>query len=169
MVIHQFNRLIKNKWVWGAFAVAISVFFAFDFLFTGRGEETSSGSAGKLGDEDVKGQTFQRLASEARGFGRGRDNSTPAHEINRRTWQTLAALAVAKKSSMEASDDDVRAAIRRDRSFFGEDGAFNMGMYEMLLRENGRGGQKSDLISGLYRFKRGAQRNFRLSETDVSA
>ena len=137
MVIHQFNRLIKNKWVWGAFAVAISVFFAFDFLFTGRGEETSSGSAGKLGDEDVKGQTFQRLASEARGFGRGRDNSTPAHEINRRTWQTLAALAVAKKSSMEASDDDVRAAIRRDRSFFGEDGAFNMGMYEMLLRENG--------------------------------
>ena len=32
MVIHQFNKLIRNKWVWGAFAIAISAFFAFDFL-----------------------------------------------------------------------------------------------------------------------------------------
>ena len=32
MVILQFNRLIRNKWIWGVFAVAISAFFAFDFL-----------------------------------------------------------------------------------------------------------------------------------------
>ena len=55
MVIHHFNRLIKNKWVWGAFAVAISVFFAFDFLFRGDsdGGRSSSGAAGKLGGKDV--------------------------------------------------------------------------------------------------------------------
>ena len=35
MVIHQFNRIIRNKWIWGAFAIAISAFFAFDFLLTG--------------------------------------------------------------------------------------------------------------------------------------
>ena len=35
MVIHQFNRIIRNKWIWGVFAIAISAFFAFDFLLTG--------------------------------------------------------------------------------------------------------------------------------------
>ena len=32
MVIQKFNKLIRNKWIWGVFAVAISAFFAFDFL-----------------------------------------------------------------------------------------------------------------------------------------
>ena len=32
MVIQKFNKIIRNKWIWGAFAVAISAFFAFDFL-----------------------------------------------------------------------------------------------------------------------------------------
>ena len=32
MVIHQFNKLIRNKWLWGAFAVIVGGAFAFDFL-----------------------------------------------------------------------------------------------------------------------------------------
>ena len=139
MVIHHFNRLIKNKWVWGVFAIAISVFFAFDFLFRGDGESgrPSSNSAGKLGGKDLSGAFFNRLVNDVRGFGRGRDNKTPAAEVNRRAWQNAAALAVAKSAKLEASDEDVRAQIRRDPAFKDEGGAFSLQRYEMLLRENG--------------------------------
>ena len=126
MVIHQFNRLIKNKWVWGVFAIAISVFFAFDFLFVGGSEEgRSSGTVGKLGGKDMSANEFQRLVDEARGFGRGRDNKSSNAEINRQAWQTAAALQVAKEAKLEATDEDVRAAILRDPSFRGEGGSFN--------------------------------------------
>ena len=138
MVIHQFNRLIKNKWVWGVFAIAISVFFAFDFLFVGGGNEgRASGTAGKLGGKDVSANEFMQLVDEARGFGRGRDTKSSNAEINRQVWQTAAALQVAKAAKLEATDEDVKAAIRRDPSFRGEGGAFNMNVYQMLLRENG--------------------------------
>ena len=50
MVIHHFNRIIRNKWVWGVFAVLISMFFAFDFIFDGRSDTRGSDGAGKLGD-----------------------------------------------------------------------------------------------------------------------
>ncbi len=138
MVIHQFNRLIKNKWVWGVFAIAISVFFAFDFLFVGGGEEgRSAGTVGKLGGKELKAAEFDRLVSDARGFGRGRDNKSSNAEVNRRAWQSAAALAVAKEASLEATDADVRAAINRDPSFRGQGGAFDMRQYEVLLRDNG--------------------------------
>jgi len=139
VVIHHFNRLIKNKWVWGVFAVAISVFFAFDFLFRGDsdGGRSSSGAAGKLGGKDVPGTFFNQLVNDVRGFGRGRDNTTPAAEVNRKAWQNAAALAVAKSANLEATDEDVRAAIRRERAFQNEGGAFDNDRYKMLLGEAG--------------------------------
>ena len=73
MVIHHFNRIIRNKWIWGVFAVAISVFFAFDFLFTGRdADPRSSGGAGTLGDRDVSSKEFLALSDDVRGYGRQR-------------------------------------------------------------------------------------------------
>lgn len=139
MVIDKFNRLIRNKWVWGVFAIAISVFFAFDFLFTGRDDEgRSSGSAGVLDGQDVSAATFRDLVDDVRGFGRQRDNARTSAEVNREAWQTAAALAVAKRLKMTATDNEVREAIRRDPSFQAEKGGgFNYQMYAMLLRENG--------------------------------
>ncbi len=138
MVIHQFNRLIKNKWIWGVFAIAISVFFSFDFLFTGQdSERDASGTAGTLDGKEVSASYFRQLVNDARGFGRGRDNRSSNAEINLQAWKTAAALAVAKAAHLEASDDDVREAIRRDPSFGGEGGGFNLARYQMLLRENG--------------------------------
>ena len=54
MVIHQFNRIIRNKWIWGAFAIAISAFFAFDFLLTGGDPGERRSSAGELNGEEVQ-------------------------------------------------------------------------------------------------------------------
>ena len=138
MVIHHFNRIIRNKWIWGVFAVAISVFFAFDFLFTGReADPRSSGSAGMLGDREVSSKEFLALSDDVRGYGRQRNHDLSAPEVNRRAWEELAALEVAKSLRITATDDEVREAIAHDRSFQGEGGGFNMRLYELVLRENG--------------------------------
>ena len=140
MVIHQFNKLIRNKWIWGAFAVAISAFFAFDFLvddLMGRssGDPSAAGSAGTLAGEVVDAKAFQAIADEIRGFGRQRDWRRNVGEVNREAWENYAALVVAAKGGMEATDAEVQATIRRDPSFQAN-GGFSFALYQRLLREN---------------------------------
>ena len=140
MVIHQFNKLIRNKWVWGVFAVAISAFFAFDFLVAdlNRSEPSAGGSsaAGTLNGEKVNAQVFSDIAEEIRGFGQQRDWKRPAGEVNREAWENYAALAVAGKDGLEATDAEVSAMIRNDRSFQ-QNGGFSFALYQALLRQNG--------------------------------
>ena len=140
MVIHQFNKLIRNKWIWGVFAIAISAFFAFDFLVAdlNRSEPAAGGSsaAGSLNGEKVDAQLFTDIAEEIRGFGQQRDWKRPAGEVNREAWENYAALAVAGKDGLEASDAEVGAMIRNDRSFQ-QNGGFSFALYQALLRQNG--------------------------------
>ena len=140
MVIHQFNKLIRNKWIWGAFAIAISAFFAFDFLVAdlGRSEPSAGGAsaAGTLGGEKVNAQVFTDIAEELRGFGQQRDWKRPAGEVNRAAWESYAALTVAGKDGLEATDAEVSAMIRNDRSFQ-QNGGFSFALYQALLRQNG--------------------------------
>ena len=140
MVIHQFNKLIRNKWVWGAFAIAISAFFAFDFLVAdlsrSADEQVARGGAGTLGGEKVSAGLFATLTDEIRGFGEQKDWKRPANEVNRQAWETYAALTVAAKDGLEATDADVQAAIRNDSSFQ-RNGTFSFAVYQFLLRQNG--------------------------------
>ncbi len=137
MVIHQFNKLIRNKWVWGVFAVAVSAAFCFDDLFTSRDQgERPAGNAGTLAGEEVDSKLFLSIVEEARGFGRARDWKRNAGEVNRDAWETYAALMVADKSGIVATDAEVQAMIRHDQSFQ-VNGAFNFKAYQYLLRENG--------------------------------
>ena len=138
MVIHQFNKLIRNKWIWGAFAVAISAFFAFDFLIADLDRPTEardSGVAGTLAGEAVDAKLFSALAEEVRGFGQQRDWSLKAGDVNRMAWENYAALMVADKGGLLATDAEVQAMIRRDRSFQ-SNGNFSFALYQNLLRQN---------------------------------
>ena len=91
MVIQKFNRIIRNKWIWGAFAFAISGFFAFDFLLTGGDVRENSAVAGELDGKEIPVSQFSRFAEDVRGFGRGRNTSLSNAEVNRSAWQNLAA------------------------------------------------------------------------------
>ena len=77
MVIQKFNKLIRNKWLWGAFAVAISAFFAFDFLIADLGAERPSEAsetteetvaaddAEAASDEGAKGESSEEATDDA--------------------------------------------------------------------------------------------------------
>lgn len=136
MVILQFNKLIRNKWVWGAFAVVISFAFCFEGLFsTNESEEREIGGAGTLAGEKVDAEEFLDIAREIRGFGRQRDWRRSQGEVNRDAWEMYAALVVAAKGGMTATDSDVQQMIRRDPSFQ-VNGAFSFTRYQQLLMEN---------------------------------
>lgn len=139
MVIHQFNKLIRNRWLWGAFAIAISAFFAFDFLIADLGSEPraeSSGDAGTLAGKSVDAKLFSALTEEVRGFGRARDHQMKQGDINRQAWENYAALLVAGQAGVEATDAEVQAIIRRDPSFQ-QNGGFSFALYQRALRDNG--------------------------------
>ena len=138
MVILQFNKLIRNKLVWGVFAVAISAFFAFDFLLDdirGSDDAGSTAGAGLLAGKEVDAKLYSAIAEDVRGIGRQRDWKTDQSEVNRRAWENYAALVVADKNGIRATEAEVRDMIRRDPSFQ-ENGAFSFPLYERLLREN---------------------------------
>ncbi|MBO7721887.1 MAG: SurA N-terminal domain-containing protein [Kiritimatiellae bacterium] len=139
MVIHQFNKLIRNKWVWGVFAVLVSAAFCFDDVFTSRGgaeDRRSSGGAGSLGGEPVDADEFNDIAEDVRGFGQRRDWRRSSWEVNREAWENYAAIKTAEKDGIEATDSEVQAMIRSDPSFH-KNGAFSFAAYEQLLRQNG--------------------------------
>ncbi len=137
MVILQFNKLIRNKWVWGAFAVVISAAFCFDDLFTRRDSEARSvGDAGTLAGEPVDSARFAEIQQDMRGLGRNSDWARKQSEVNRQAWETYAALEVAADNGIVAPDSEVMATIRRDRSFV-RDGAFSFRLYQLILQDNG--------------------------------
>lgn len=136
MVILQFNKLIRNKWVWGAFAVAISAFFCLDDVIV-RGDrgDRPTGSAGKLAGDDVDSKLFESIVEELRGIGNNRDYKSDASEINRRAWENYASLKIADQNGLEATDAEVMAQIRRTPAFQ-RNGAFSFSVYEATLRAN---------------------------------
>ncbi len=138
MVIQKFNKLIRNKWIWGVFAVAISAFFAFDFLIADLNAPSDRGGgsgAGTIAGEKVDAALFEALADDVRGIGRNRDWKTDQAEVNRAAWENYAALLVAERAGISVSDDEVSEMIRRDPSFQ-QNGAFSFPLYSALLAEN---------------------------------
>ena len=140
MVILQFNKLIRNKWIWGVFAIIVGGAFAFDFLVDDllrddKGDRGDASSVGTLGGENVPASLFRDITEELRGFGQNRDWRRKSSEVNREAWEICAMLEAAKRNGLEATDAEVAKAIRSDRSFQ-KNGQFSFALYQGLLREN---------------------------------
>ena len=131
MVIHHFNRIIKNKWVWGVFAVLISMFFAFDFIFDGRRDARGSDGAGKIGGETVPTAKFDEVRADVLAemrFQYGREIPIKAPQLNQEVWSRLAMLKVVDDLKLMAGDDEVREAITR--SFQDEKGVYSAARFQ---------------------------------------
>jgi hypothetical protein len=140
MVILQFNKLIRNKWIWGVFAIIVGGAFAFDFLVDDllrddKGDRGDAASVGTLGGKSVGYSLFHDITEELRGFGQNRDWRRKSSEVNREAWEICAMLDAATRNGLEATDAEVAKAIRSDRSFQ-KNGQFSFALYQGLLREN---------------------------------
>ena len=113
MFIYHFNRLIRNRILWGFFAIIIALaFVAVDSCYR---NVPDARPVGKLNGKKIHSQRFDQVVRSLRGVGRGRDNDTPAHVIDRRAWEQIAAAENAVNNGMKTTVPEIQAALRAAR------------------------------------------------------
>ncbi len=131
MVIHQFNKLIRNKWVWGAFAIVVSLAFCFDGLFSTREEPKNTATGlGTLDGEEISARQFDACREMVAPRGQATVEEDAA-AINHKTWQTYAALKTAADNGLTISDRRLADYIRMA---FSANGGFSSSQYEEYVR-----------------------------------
>lgn len=138
MVILQFNKLIRNKWFWGVFAVLISIVFVLpdDFLSSrGNGpDEGVPGEVGRLDGEAVTASDLEPVLTDLRL--QRRDQTESDRDIDREAREIYAELAVAKRNGADVTDDELIRSVQ-SQPYFQQDGVFNRQKYQALLAQNG--------------------------------
>lgn len=132
MFIIKFNNMVKNKVVWFAFAIVVAVAFgASDIWNDAHRDGGTVGEYGSLGGKSVDALRFQIVSRMLRlRAGSGGESGVTARDV----WREYAALETAAELGISVSDADLAAVIRSDRSFFGQNGAFDARVYNMTLR-----------------------------------
>ena len=130
MVILQFNKLIRNKWIWGAFAVVVCLAFCFDDFFRGSRSDEGAGKEDAYGTLDgapVDGALYRRCLDDVN-FWLARDRREAAGEINKLAWKLYAAQVVARENGLAVSDESV--------SDFAKAYLRSLGMREAVTKES---------------------------------
>ena len=163
MVIQKFNKLIRNKWVWGVFAILVSLaFVAPDEWFRG-GDERATNTPGALENDeydadlhkDCEFLVYEFMPAYAgdgmyRGGRRYLDmqilglitdggetvNGRRGSRDERFVWRAYAAVKAFREAGYATPDTVLAARIRED--FAGQDGAFNDEAYKDAVRRQFR-------------------------------
>ena len=137
MVILQFNKLIRNKWFWGVFAILISIAFVLpDDWFSNRGSDGYlEGQMGVIDGKPVMMKDFAPVLDDVR-LQHRQDPVQSEKDFDSEAREIFAALAVAERNGASATDAAVVQSIKNDPAFQ-QDGAFNHQKYAYLLRQNG--------------------------------
>lgn len=134
MFIYHFNRLIRNRILWGFFAIIIALaFVAVDSCFKSPQDTLT---AGKINGKKISADDFEQTVRAVRGFGRNRDNETSADVVDRRAWEQIAARMTAEKDGMGSSKEEIRDALREAPGFQGANG-FDINRYRAVLADQG--------------------------------
>ncbi|MGN0854510.1 MAG: hypothetical protein ACI4R9_03200 [Kiritimatiellia bacterium] len=108
MVILQFNKLIRNKWVWGAFAVVVSAAFCSDGCFRDTKAEVDARDYGTLGGVPVDAELFDLCRADIEfWFNRSHRELPSAADLNKQAWKLYAAQKVAAENGIVVSDASV--------------------------------------------------------------
>lgn len=135
MFIYQFNRLIRNRWLWGFFAFVIA------FAFVGvpivaqldsRGRDGNG--AGRLGDQRIDRETVARMHFFLHGLDQAGPEDLTPEERDALTWERLAAVQTAEQMGLMASEAEIRQAIVNDPTFQ-SNGQFDPARYRALLAQ----------------------------------
>ncbi len=134
MLITKFNKMIRNRFLWGIFAVLISVSFVFAFSQGGCEKNTSTRAAGRIYGEDVSPEELQAARFFELGLQRNVNLPPEAYGyLRERAWQRIAALKTADQLGITVSKGEILQAIQGDRTFL-ENGVFNKDRYIAIVQ-----------------------------------
>ena len=134
MFIYHFNRLIRNRVLWGIFAIFIAM------AFVGAGscmkQPQDGQSAGKINGKSITFNDFRLVVRTIRGFGQNRNNETSAAVVDRRAWEQLAARELAEENGIKPGNKEVQNALREAQPFQGPNG-FDINRYRAIIQQQG--------------------------------
>ncbi len=134
MFIIKFNNMVKNKWIWAAFAIVVAVAFgASDMIGAGSRSRAGEGRLGSLGGKALDPalhQTVSHLVRYRNLMSGSQENST-----SRDRWKLCAALLRAREAGLSVSDAELAGIIRGMGFLQGSDGRFSPELYERVLRQ----------------------------------
>jgi hypothetical protein len=134
MLISKFNKLIRNKFIWAAFAILVSLsMVGFFSQMPSEGGARSAG-VGMLFGEEVSREELLRARLFAQRFDPQRGGAEIQRLIDQEAWRRMAMLHYARSLGLRVPDAELVAAIRSDPSFQ-ERGAFSMQRYQSLIRQ----------------------------------
>ena len=135
MVILQFNKLIRNKWIWGAFAVVVCLAFCFDDFFRGSRDEeenTETKAWGSLGGEPVDGKLYAQCREDIE-FWLRYDRREAETDVNLQAWKLYAAQKAAEKNAIHVSDAGIADYAEQVLRNLGAQGPLTADEYTRLI------------------------------------
>lgn len=132
MFIIKFNNMIRNKWIWGFFAVIVVLAFAAGDLFSPSQQEGAR-PVNTLDGEPVSDSEYS-MVSQIVDFEKGKMGGE-FDNFEREVWRRLAALKAAKELGLMVDDEELARVVHSDPSFADESRVFNPDVFNMVLRQ----------------------------------
>jgi hypothetical protein len=130
--IIKFNKMIRNKWIWGIFATIVALAFAgSDFSCS---NDIPDEGLGALDGKTVRRGEYESVRRFIAFEIENDRGSEAADSIEREVWLRLAALRAAEKMGVGVSDEDVARVIHDDPTFHDQNRVFNENIYHAVLR-----------------------------------
>lgn len=132
MFIIKFNNMIRNKWIWGFFAVIVVLAFAAGDLFS-LSQQEGARPVNTLDGEPVSDSEYS-MVSQIVDFEKGKMGGE-FDNFEREVWRRLAALKAAKELGLMVDDEELARVVHSDPSFADESRVFNPDVFNMVLRQ----------------------------------
>lgn len=139
MFISKFNKLIRNRMLWGAFAFIVVISFVAWGTRTGGRRGSQEDTAGKLYGKPVSNDQFRKeyfntYLSMSLMFGRPLKVTDKLNDLMRKlAWRRMVVLHTAGELGLTVPADEVAGTIEQ-QPFFVENGRFNRERYQTFVQ-----------------------------------
>ncbi|MDE0838040.1 MAG: SurA N-terminal domain-containing protein [Kiritimatiellae bacterium] len=131
MLISKFNKMIRNKFIWGAVAFIVCISFVFSYSAVSSGcSKNPAGAVATLFGEDVKSIDLRLAMLFEQGLEPKRNMTDDEQEqLEDSAWKRLAVLKLAADMELVTPLHEVGTLIRQSPSFATPEGAFSREKY----------------------------------------
>jgi hypothetical protein len=135
MLITKFNKLIRNKLVWGFFAIIVCLSFVGVSFLSNSGKEQRTNNVGTINGEEVAYKEFNKTRVFEQGFrSTSQLSDSEIDELDKATWKRLATLRYAATLGIICTSDEIDSVVLSDPRFQ-INGAFDQATYESSVQQ----------------------------------
>jgi len=135
MLISKFNKMIRNKVLWGFFAVIVCLSFVGVSFLNSAGSTQRQNNVGTINEEEISYKEFNKARLFELGFrSTSRLSDSEIEALDKATWKRLATLRYAKTLGIICTRQEIDSVVLSDPRFQ-TNGAFDQAQYEASVQQ----------------------------------